>query len=133
MTLPDNFSAILTDLQKLQCWPKTHGLTTEPVTGSWDGERFTEQTQALRLLWNRGGTYTTVCNCLLTEPMAEFWLTSLAMHLLGHLENRFYLSESIIDIESDGLCIHLQKHTNNPQSIALAIIQAAHAVLVEKK
>ena len=117
MTLPDNFSTILTDLQKLQCWPKSHHLD------SYGEYKFTQG--------ECDEDYPSSDN--INDPLFTPWLTSLAMHLLGHLENRFYLSESIIDIESDGLCIHLQKHTNTPQSIAIAIIQAAHAVLVEKK
>ena len=120
MTLPDNFPAILTDLQDAGRFPRTHLL--EIRHDSIQSFGFVAESVDCDDMW---------FNCV--DPLFTPWLTSLAMHLLGHLENRFYLSESIIDIESDGLCIHLQKHTNTPQSIALAIIQAAHAVLVEKK
>ena len=115
MTLPDNLPTILTELQALPCWPKTHVYEKNqdlPFAEAW---RF----------------------CTESEFFTP-WLTSLAMHLLAYLDSisqNYTLENSHFAIWEDhgNHWRYSFDHNNTPQSIALAIIQAAHAVLVEEK
>ena len=120
MTLPDNLPAILTDLQALPCWPKTHVYEKNqdlPFAEAW---RF----------------------CTESEFFTP-WLTSLAMHLFSQMDRwviemgscnevRYWDKKELAGYGSKYNPLRID-HDNTPQSIALAIIQAAHAVLVEKK
>lgn len=116
MTIPANLPTVLTDLQALQCWPETHGYVPNDEYGypyqfepGDHCENFNED-----------------------HEMFTPWLTSLAMHLLPQINHA---------LEDDRLWFFPKqhenpieiKHNNTPQSIAVAIIQAAHATLVEEK
>ena len=127
MTIPDNFSAILTDLQALPCWPETHRY--DHGAYAW------VETDQVPL--------EDACSWMFDETFFLFtpWLTSLAMHLFSQMDRwviemgscnevRYWDKKELAGYGSKYNPLRID-HDNTPQSIALAIIQAAHAVLVE--
>ena len=117
MTIPDNLPQILTDLQALPCWPKTHQLDSYGTYKFTQGECDED--------------YPSCDN--INDPFFTPWLTSLAMHLLPILDLHSLDDDVFEHISSPCYGFPQTKDTDAPQSIALAIIQAAHAVLVEKE